>query len=468
MTAQKVVNAVKKKLNPSKEENDSLEAMIERLFGLIAQIIQENNYPAGAILVGSVAKDTWLPGKKDIDIFLTFPIDSTRGELKEFGLEIGRKVVENLKGKYIIEYAEHPYVRGVVESFNIDFVPCYAVESADDLKSSVDRTPFHTKYVLGKIEENSNLKSEIRLLKQFCMGTGLYGSDSKTQGFSGYLCELMIIHYGTFLKALEAAKKWVTNEYIDLKSSEKKKTSFSDPLILIDPVDTNRNVAAALSYENYFMFKYAADQFLKSPKTEFFFPNEVEPLEWTELSKLIDTDTVKYFFLCFEPPNLLPDVLWPQMRSFNRSILKRLEKNDFHLEFNDVWSDEDRLSVLFFVSSQWHLPFKKLHSGPPLSAETKHQEKFREKYRELSPRLEHGRWVVEIEREYKDLSDLFEDIVKRDPETLVSLGCPQKISHSVSGSEILSGKEIRKYYFTNSTLAKYLTTIVTEKKPWEW
>ena len=36
-----------------------------------------------------------------------------------------------------------------------------------------------------------------------------HGSEFKVGGFAGYLCELLIIHYGTFLNVLKyAADEW--------------------------------------------------------------------------------------------------------------------------------------------------------------------------------------------------------------------------------------------------------------------
>jgi len=42
-------------------------------------------------------------------------------------------------------------------------------------------------------------------LKQFMKGIGVYGSELRRRGFSGYLTELLVINYGSFLGVLKEA-----------------------------------------------------------------------------------------------------------------------------------------------------------------------------------------------------------------------------------------------------------------------
>ena len=89
-------------------------------------------------------------------------------------LEIARIVAPEHEEKY----AEHAYVHARVNGFDVDLVPCYLVEDASKLKSAVDRTPFHTKYVASKIV---GLEGDVLLLKQFLKGIGVYGSELKSR-----------------------------------------------------------------------------------------------------------------------------------------------------------------------------------------------------------------------------------------------------------------------------------------------
>ena len=158
----------------------------------LAEIISKE-YDAIPILAGSITRDTWLPGKFEFDIFVQFPENFKEKDFESAGLKVGKQLITKLGGKIRIKYAQHPYVSGSVAGIEIDVVPCYRVKDPEKLKSAVDRTPFHVKFVEENI--NKQISVEVRLLKQFCLANGLYGADAKTEGFSGYVCEILVIKY---------------------------------------------------------------------------------------------------------------------------------------------------------------------------------------------------------------------------------------------------------------------------------
>ncbi len=129
---------------------------------------------------------------------------------------------------------------------DVDLVPCYHVDSATRIQSAVDRTPFHTRYITDRI---NGLIDDVLLLKQFTKAGGIYGSDQMTEGFSGYLCELLILYYGGFTPLIRAAATWRPGLVIDIENHVAKK--FDEPLVVIDPVDPKRNVAAAVSLRSH-------------------------------------------------------------------------------------------------------------------------------------------------------------------------------------------------------------------------
>ncbi len=55
---------------------------------------------ATGMIVGSVARDTWIRGDRDLDIFMLFPPDLTREELEDEGLTLARNIAES-SGGYI-------------------------------------------------------------------------------------------------------------------------------------------------------------------------------------------------------------------------------------------------------------------------------------------------------------------------------------------------------------------------------
>jgi tRNA nucleotidyltransferase (CCA-adding enzyme) len=58
-----------------------------------------------ANLVGSAARNTWISGTHDLDIFIMFPEDASREELEKKGLAIARKIAEESE-IYEERYAE--------------------------------------------------------------------------------------------------------------------------------------------------------------------------------------------------------------------------------------------------------------------------------------------------------------------------------------------------------------------------
>jgi len=159
-----------------------------------------------AMRVGSAARDTWLAQDHDLDIFLGVPEEGDLGE----AMELARLVAPEHEERY----AEHPYVHALVDGFEVDLVPCYLVDDASRLKSAVDRTPFHTRYIIARI---AGLEDDVLLLKQFLKGIGVYGSELKTGGFSGYLVELLVILYRSFPDVLRAASHWRPDTVLNLE-----------------------------------------------------------------------------------------------------------------------------------------------------------------------------------------------------------------------------------------------------------
>jgi len=195
-----VEEAVLEKVTPTLLERKSILDAAEDLVAQVTKTVKDYPYDLEVRLVGSVAKDTYLK-EPDIDVFIMFPTSVGREELESIGLEIGRRTIAGEE-----RYAEHPYIHGEFRGYQTDIVPCYKVRDPSSLKSAVDRTPFHTEFVKKSLPEGR--RGEARLLKQFMKGVGVYGAESRTQGFSGYLVELLIIRYGSFRKVLEAASVW--------------------------------------------------------------------------------------------------------------------------------------------------------------------------------------------------------------------------------------------------------------------
>ena len=108
------------------------------------------------------------------------------------------------------------------------------------------------------------------LLKKFMESVGTYGSEFKVGGFSGYLCEMMIFSYGSFIDTLkDAANNWKHGYSFDLEDHGTSKL-FNDPMVAVDPVDKNRNVAAALTLQKMSEFVVSSWKLLKQSNRRIF------------------------------------------------------------------------------------------------------------------------------------------------------------------------------------------------------
>ena len=236
------------RIRPSPDEEARLEKVVRELLERLRATLKSNGWEAKPFLAGSVAKGTHLTGT-EIDVFVAFPPELPRADLEDRGLALG-KMLE--KGTHL--YAEHPYTRGWYGGFEVEIVPCYRITDAAQRMSAVDRTPLHVDYVLGRVKDGQT--NEIRLLKAWAEGIGVYGAEAKILGFSGYLCELLVLKYGSFRGVLEASLSWRPGIVLELDRAPAR--TFPEPLTVVDPVDPNRNVASAVSIEQLATFVHAS------------------------------------------------------------------------------------------------------------------------------------------------------------------------------------------------------------------
>ncbi len=370
--------------------------MIATSNSIIARIqclADERGISLKAILVGSAARNTWLAQDHDLDIFLGVPPDGDLGR----ALEVARLTAPDREERY----AEHPYVHARVDGFDVDLVPCYLVEDASRLKSAVDRTPFHTRYVSIRIV---GLEDDVLLLKQFLKGIDVYGSELKVGGFSGYLAELLVLCYGSFTGVLQAASLWRPKTCLDLEGKGKK--VHEDPLIVVDPVDPHRNVAAALTLDKMLQFAAASRAFLAEPGLDFFFPQALEPLSNDEILARIDARGTVPILVEFQAPDVVEDVLYPQMRKAEESIKALLTRNGFSLLRSDVVAYRDR-AVMLFEMEVWELSRTCRRTGPPVW-EKDHTARFLAAHPSplSGPYIAEGKIVVEEPRKYIHARDL--------------------------------------------------------------
>lgn len=387
-----VVERVEARVTPDADERETLRTTTERLVDRTEAAVADLPVDADVLLVGSTARGTWLAGDRDVDLFVRFPPDLDREDLEQYGLAVGRAVLPDGRE----EYAEHPYIVGEFDGVTVDLVPCYDVADATAIQSAVDRTPFHTEYLEARLD--ADLAADVRVSKAFLKGIGAYGSDLKTRGFSGYLTELLVLIYGGFRPFVEAAADW--HPPIELDPEDHGRATFDDPLVVVDPTDPERNVAAALSATNVARLQHYARELLAEPRESLFEPTNPDPLSPEDVATLVDERGTIPVAVRFEAPDVVDDQLWPQLRKSIDGMTSELDRRGFDVFRAATFADET--AVLFAELAVATRPAVERHDGPPVHVRD-HASGFSDKYEDTDaygPFLDGDRYVVEREREF--------------------------------------------------------------------
>lgn len=364
----KILKEVLEKVKPTERDLRNVMEFSNRLMSSVERILKESlNYDFKVTLEGSVAKGTWLRNDVDLDIFVLIKFDNLNKEWLEENFI--KPLIGKLKNKYsvILKYAQHPYLT-VCSDLCADIVPAFWASKATEARTVVDRTPFHTEYIERSLSEEQ--KDEVRLLKLFFKGIGIYGAEVKVKGFSGYLTELLIAYYGSFLNAVSNIAEWEPPLLIDIgkhcKDASKCLKKFrNNPLVVIDPVDPRRNVAAAVSIKSLSTAILACREFLKKPSIKYFFP-ETKALRWEDITNFISKRGTCLIGLLIKTYEVPPDNAWGYFRSTEDKLVNGLRKLGFTVIDSDTWYDEKENAIILFEVIPKELPLVKLIEGPPI------------------------------------------------------------------------------------------------------
>lgn len=438
-----VLQLVEPKIVPTERERQKMAKLADRIMRDVERILDDSNITATVSLQGSFARDTWLRNETDLDIFIRFPPSVERGEWIDRVLPAIRK---GLGTRKITErYAEHPFLEFHVEGIRVNVVPCYDVEKGH-WKSATDRTPYHTEFMKANL--TLDLRLESRYLKKFVKGIGAYGAEIEVGGFSGMLVDTLALYYGSFFEALTQASSWTPGIRLEVGRPvsilEPKKREKGVELLVIDPVDPDRNLATAVRPDKLWTFVAASRQFLQRPGTDYFFPRKFTGKTRNQFSKRIINNPREIVAVTFKHPVLVPDVLWGQLMKLQRSLVEMLNREDFEIYRSKIWSDKNTQSAILLEADRTILPDVKLQGGPPVakkedslsflqrhlfSADTTH-----------GPWIEGDRWIVEKRRRASTIPATVKDSLQ---EASYGFTLPQQIGLQFSQTvKVLQGPNI--------------------------
>jgi tRNA nucleotidyltransferase (CCA-adding enzyme) len=465
---EQVCQSVLERVTPSRDERVRIGALAAKLEKRVASAAKELGVKAEVRVEGSVAKDTWLSQEPDVDVFMRVPSSIPRKSLGDVCLKVARKATEG--SKQVERFAEHPYLEAFVEGTRVNIVPCYAVKRGEWL-SATDRTPFHTDYMNKHLD--AKMRSEVRLLKKFMKGIEVYGAEIKVGGFSGYLCELLVLHHKSFLDTVKAFAEHKQRMVIDIEGFYRDRQNevdllFDEPLVVVDPVDKARNVASAVRKQRLYTFIAAAQAFMRKADLDFYYPPKTVPLSARKIGQELKSRGSAVVFVTFGRVDAVPDILWGQLHKSLRSLRKLVELNDFALLRDFAWSDEKALNVFGFELEDCCISPVKKHLGPPLEKEEECV-KFLLKHQNGSgtvagPYVEDGRWVVQLRRKFMDACTLLSEKLRDGGK---SAGVAEQVSHVVKkGFRVSVNDEIVEVYEKNREFAGFLTEFLRGTPRW--
>ena len=396
-----LLSEVIKEIKPDKEyENNVLSKANE-----IIKKINNNIKDAKAILGGSGAKGTWLK-TFDADIFVKFNYNKYKDKSDGLSGILGEKLKKIYK-KVIRLHGSRDYFQIKQDKFTFEIVPILDIKNANQAKNITDVSPLHSKFVL----KYKNTADDMRLTKQFCKACNIYGAESYIMGFSGYICEILTIYYGSFLSLIRNAAKWNDIAIVDIKKYYKGKDIFREinksklvsPLIVIDPVQKDRNAAAALIKENFELFKKKAKEFLNKPSKDFFIIKEFSATALKEKYK-----DKKLVLLEIEPLKRKDDIVGAKLLKAFVFLSEESTKKDFKI-LDKGWNwDKKEKAYFYFIFENNLLPATKEQIGPPIKLRF-HADKFRKKYRKTI--IIKKRMVAITKREFRKPEDLIKFLI---------------------------------------------------------
>lgn len=365
---------VLRRVTPSAEEEQEAQRVVDDLLAKAQAALDKTGVAGRATVQGSLAKGTWLAGSADIDLFLLLDPGVPASRLETITKEVGRAVLSDAHTRY----AQHPYLIGTFRGRTVDLVPAYAVAGATAKMSAVDRTPFHTAWVRNTLDEGG--RSQVRLLKRWMKGTGTYGAQTATGGFSGYLAEVLVAAFGSFHGVVDWLAADAQPRRIVLPGCQDQVVDDVSPLVVPDPVDPVRNCAAGVHADTLALASAAAQAYKREARTEFFFPKPPRNEAANALLDHLARQHQSWYGVLIAPKTDRLDLVFPQFQKWARTVAAALETQGHPVVRHLTKASPDEREVLVqWVLDAGEKPATRIHEGPRDDGQA-NAEKFRAKW----------------------------------------------------------------------------------------
>lgn len=338
MSMKSVLAEELKIVSPSREDILELEKVAK---GFIASLkaVGVKAFVGGSLAKGTVVHkgasskdDSGEP--QDIDIFVVFDFSEDilklEGILKKLKLPGVLKRVHGSRDYFQVDCAQldslgHQTGQGVL----LEVIPVVKNKDPELAENVTDVSLRHVKYVAGEIKKNVGLGDDIRLAKAFCYANRVYGAESYIKGLSGYALEVLVIHYGSFVKFLKnVGKRRVVDSLKYFKNEaevlrELNASKLVGPLVVVDPTYKYRNVTAGLGEETFERFRGIARAFLKNPSLDFF---EMRKIDVAWLKDFAEKRGVRFVELDLKTDRQEGDIAGTKMKKLLDFFVRELAR----------------------------------------------------------------------------------------------------------------------------------------------
>ncbi len=350
----KNINSVLKKVleqtTPPKDKLEEMENSLKKFLVELKKRIKKEKLDVEVFVGGSFAKKTMIKKKEyDVDIFLRFGKDYENAKLSKLAGQI-------LKGipKRKIHGSRDYFEVKVNKDLFFEIIPVRKVRSSKESENITDLSYSHVNYVRKKLRSKKILE-DIKIAKAFCYANKFYGAESHIGGFSGYSLELLIYHYGSFVKFLKALHKVKDKVVIDIERQFKNKreilmdlnaAKLNSPIILVDPTYKHRNVLAALTSDTFSKFQREASNFLKNPNEIAFTEKK---FNYEKISKEAKRKKLEFALIKIGTKKQKGSIAGSKLKKFYWHLGKELERY-FEVKERDFEYSNGEDATCFFVA----------------------------------------------------------------------------------------------------------------------
>ncbi len=428
---------------------------------------------------GSFVRRTYLDEDDSYDLLLVLQKDE-RPKTHMILDTLVKRLKKDRVGKSFIQVikitGKIPYLRIIANGLLVHLFTGFNISPGEKKISIFDLIPLHTDYILAHMR--SEQKKEVLLLKKFTKTIGVYRTEIGATGFNGYLCELLILFYGTFRKTLEAISKWKPRVLIDIKKNKEKIEDVDAPtieliqgyypLFVSDPLSLRDNVAADVSLDQFNSIIAAANIYLTAPSLKFFVYYPVSLPSFSTLAEKIKDSGTTIIVLSSDRLHQESEVCWQKSLAIKKAVEKELKHNKYVIDRINPFTTDEKYGIIISLYSPY--PRFTIRKEGPLITNGKDSLKFLHEYSTNAniisgPYIEDRRWVIYLTNKGQHINEFISSLLKQntfilDVDSFLKLEIKNKLQiHSIE-------TDLETFYNEDIEFAEQFYFFIERKPSW--